>query len=184
MRAETEQRLNGIWYAGEPLPFWLGALEPLYRAGNRLDRWWKRRKPPADLEHARIVVVGNITAGGSGKTPLVIRLCRLLKSAGLKPGGWVLINAHSEPPEPGPFEGFKPAWVDATRIAVANGLGTATHPIINTAMIGAFARLLDMPPLSAIEDAIMDEIATRPEANVAAAREAYEAVHVAGQGDG
>jgi tetraacyldisaccharide 4'-kinase len=33
-----------------------------------------------------IIVVGNITAGGSGKTPLVIRLCHLLRQAGFKPG--------------------------------------------------------------------------------------------------
>jgi tetraacyldisaccharide 4'-kinase len=31
-------------------------------------------------------VVGNITVGGSGKTPLVIRLCRILHEAGLAPG--------------------------------------------------------------------------------------------------
>jgi len=33
-----------------------------------------------------LVVVGNITAGGTGKTPLVIRLCQLAVNIGLKPG--------------------------------------------------------------------------------------------------
>ena len=33
-----------------------------------------------------VIVVGNISAGGSGKTPLVIALCRLLKDSGSKPG--------------------------------------------------------------------------------------------------
>jgi hypothetical protein len=46
------------------------------------------------------------------------------------------------------------ACVDATGIAKKNELGTRTHPIINTAMIGAFARMLEMPPLEAIADAI------------------------------
>jgi tetraacyldisaccharide 4'-kinase len=59
---------------------------PLYRLGNRLDRWVKIRRRPVDLETAYIIVVGNITAGGAGKTPLVIRLCKLLRSAGLNPG--------------------------------------------------------------------------------------------------
>lgn len=33
-----------------------------------------------------IIVVGNLTTGGSGKTPLVIHLARLLKQHGMKPG--------------------------------------------------------------------------------------------------
>ncbi len=86
MRSETELKLNSIWYGGAPVPWWLRLLTPLYRAGNRLDRWWNLRQRPEDLESALIIVVGNITAGGSGKTPLVIRLCNLLRQAGFKPG--------------------------------------------------------------------------------------------------
>lgn len=33
-----------------------------------------------------VVVVGNVTVGGSGKTPLVIYLCQQLQQAGFKPG--------------------------------------------------------------------------------------------------
>ena len=86
MRSDTELKLNSIWYEGKPVPLWLRLLEPVYRQGNRADRWWKSRRRATDLDGAVIVVVGNITAGGSGKTPLVIRLCRLLRAAGLKPG--------------------------------------------------------------------------------------------------
>jgi len=86
MRAETEQRMNAIWYGGAPAPAWMRALTPLYRIGQRLDRWWQLRKRPADLERACIVVIGNLTVGGSGKTPLVIRLCRLLRQAGIPAG--------------------------------------------------------------------------------------------------
>jgi tetraacyldisaccharide 4'-kinase len=86
MRAETAARLNAIWYGGARAPLWLRALEPAYRLGQRLDQWWASRGRPADLEDACIVVVGNITVGGSGKTPLVIRLCRILRDAGLRPG--------------------------------------------------------------------------------------------------
>ncbi|NND56152.1 MAG: tetraacyldisaccharide 4'-kinase [Xanthomonadales bacterium] len=86
MRLETELRLNQIWYGGQAAPWWLQGLVPIYRAGNWLDRWIKSRRQPDDLGAAYIIVVGNITVGGSGKTPLVIRLCQLLRQAGLNPG--------------------------------------------------------------------------------------------------
>jgi len=86
MRAETESKLNGIWYRGDSAPAWLRALVPLYRTGQRLDRWFRSRRQPADLDSACIVVVGNLSVGGSGKTPLVVRLCRLLREKGLRPG--------------------------------------------------------------------------------------------------
>jgi len=86
MRAATENRLNGIWYGGDPAPLWIRGLEPAYRAGQRLDRWWQLRRQPADLQEACIVVVGNLSVGGSGKTPLVVHLCRLLREAGLRAG--------------------------------------------------------------------------------------------------
>ncbi|MGK2926690.1 MAG: tetraacyldisaccharide 4'-kinase [Lysobacterales bacterium] len=86
MRAETAARLNAIWYGDARAPLWLRALEPAYRLGQRLDQWWTSRGRATDLENACIVVVGNITVGGNGKTPLVIRLCRILREAGLRPG--------------------------------------------------------------------------------------------------
>lgn len=33
-----------------------------------------------------VVIVGNITVGGTGKTPLVVALCKALQGAGMKPG--------------------------------------------------------------------------------------------------
>jgi tetraacyldisaccharide 4'-kinase len=86
MRSDTEFKLNKIWYGGQAASWWLRGLAPLYKAGNWLDRWWKLRRRPSDLETVFIIVVGNITVGGSGKTPLVIRLCHLLRQAGFKPG--------------------------------------------------------------------------------------------------
>jgi tetraacyldisaccharide 4'-kinase len=86
MRLQTELRLNEIWYGGEKAPRWLRGLVPLYRAGNRLDRWLGTRRRTDELKSAFIVVVGNITVGGSGKTPLVVRLCQLLREAGFRPG--------------------------------------------------------------------------------------------------
>ncbi len=86
VRADFERRLAGIWYGDAPVPMWLKSLVPLYRLACRIDQWWKTKRKCTDLSAACIVVVGNITTGGSGKTPLVIHLCRLLTEAGLTPG--------------------------------------------------------------------------------------------------
>jgi tetraacyldisaccharide 4'-kinase len=86
MRAKIEQRLNRTWYGAEPPAWWMNLLTPVYWAASRLDRLWKSRRRCEDLAGRCIIVVGNITVGGSGKTPLVIRLCRLAAGAGLRPG--------------------------------------------------------------------------------------------------
>lgn len=99
---------------------------------------------------------------------------------GLKPGGWVLLNAHGLPDDLAPFEGFRLAWVDASEIAVKRRLGTRTHPIINTAMIGAFSRTFGMPPLSALEEAISEEIPVKIDQNIEAAKDAFEQTRLAG----
>lgn len=95
---------------------------------------------------------------------------------GLKPGGWILINAPG-PPEPvNRFSGYRLAYVDATHIALEHRLGTRTHPIVNTAMMGAFAKVLGDPPLEPIEHAIREEVPSKRVENVLAAQEAYGAV--------
>jgi 2-oxoacid:acceptor oxidoreductase gamma subunit (pyruvate/2-ketoisovalerate family) len=103
---------------------------------------------------------------------------------GLKPGGWVLLNSPAPPADLKPFEKFNLAWVDANSIALKNHLGTRTHPIANTPMIGAFARILGMPPIEAIVAAIREDVPGEVKANVRAAEEAYKAVKAAKQAKG
>ena len=93
--------------------------------------------------------------------------------AGLVDGGWILVNTGRPPEEldlPGPFN---VGTVDATAIALANGLGTRTNPIVNTAIIGAFAALTKIVKLESVVEAIPDLVPIKPEANQAAAREAF-----------
>lgn len=80
-------RIERIWYGGTPPPWWLRALVPVYRGL----RWlhlapyrfgWRRARRLA----VPLVVVGNLTAGGSGKTPLVVALVDALRARGLRPG--------------------------------------------------------------------------------------------------
>ena len=95
---------------------------------------------------------------------------------GMQPGGWALLNTPAGFDSGHLFSGFRLASVDATKIAIENGLGTRTHPMVNTAMIGAFARILDMPPIDAVMDAIKADISVKPEKNTLAAQQAFETV--------
>ena len=117
----------------------------------------------------------------------IVQDVRLLDSvdvtAGLKPEGWILVNAPGPPEILDSFSGFNLACADATGIAIQNQLGTRTHPIINTAMIGAFARMLEMPPLNMISNAIEEDIHTKPEQNIQASKDAYESVQLFGPVD-
>lgn len=80
-------RLERIWYGGEPAPWWLHALVPVYRlaralAGGAYAIGLKR----AVRVPVPVVVVGNLSVGGTGKTPLVIALVEALRERGLHPG--------------------------------------------------------------------------------------------------
>ncbi len=97
-------------------------------------------------------------------------------AAGLKAGGWILLNS---PQPPGDFTEQFPhnrvATVDATSIARANGLGTRSVPIVNTALAGAVGRMLEIP---------LHEITASLEhlgfvgANLVAASRAYDEVRL------
>ena len=97
---------------------------------------------------------------------------------GLKLGGWILINSSTAPADRKPFIGYRLAFVDANRIALKNQLGTRTHPIVNTTMIGAFARMAGMPPLDAIREVIRAEIPGTYMQNISAAEDAYREVQL------
>lgn len=76
-----ESRLNAVWYAGAPAPWVLRVLARIYAAGMA----W-RRPITAQRLPVPIIVVGNFTAGGTGKTPVIIALVDYLKAAGYTPG--------------------------------------------------------------------------------------------------
>jgi len=64
---------------------------------------------------------------------------------GHKSDGWIILNS-AEPPDhyAKMFPGRNVATIDATTIAVENGLGTRTVPIVNTTILGAVARVLGL----------------------------------------
>ena len=78
-----------------PVSWLFGALVALRRIAYRRD-WFSSEKLPLP-----VIVVGNITIGGSGKTPLVIALVEQLRAAGYLPG---VISRGYGGTERGPFE--------------------------------------------------------------------------------
>jgi len=98
-------------------------------------------------------------------------------TAGLKPGGSILINSPLKPAAyPRLIERFRVATVDAGGIATRHGLGSQTQPIVNTAILGAFAVSSGLVRLDSVCEAIRTEISTRVEENVLAAVEAAAAM--------
>ncbi len=76
-----------FWYDGTPVPLGVRLIAPLFGAVVALRRrlyrrrWLKQYTLPVP-----VLVIGNVTAGGTGKTPLTIALVNRLREAGWKPG--------------------------------------------------------------------------------------------------
>jgi 2-oxoacid:acceptor oxidoreductase gamma subunit (pyruvate/2-ketoisovalerate family) len=96
---------------------------------------------------------------------------------GLKPGGTILINSD-RPPETyaSLTKSFRVALVDASAIAREHGLGSKTQPVVNTAILGAFAADSGVVGLEAICEAIAEAVPGKREQNIEAARAAARAV--------
>lgn len=98
-------RAPGYWYGDAPVPAIARAGEALYGAGTAL----RRRLYARGVLRSRhpgvpVVVVGNLTAGGAGKTPTTIALVERLQAEGWTPG--VASRGYGR-------DGTEPLWVDA-----------------------------------------------------------------------
>ncbi len=99
-------KIEKMWWDDKSPPASLTLISHLYRLINHLNLTARKRRciaPPLPL-----ISVGNLTAGGSGKTPFVIWLAGLLKQDGYRPvlicrgdGGKTrephLVNDESDP---------------------------------------------------------------------------------------
>lgn len=87
MKARVIAWLERRWYGGVPPAWPLCALATLY--GVAVQRRRARfLEGPLSVERVAlpVVVVGNLTVGGAGKTPLVIALVEALRARGWRPG--------------------------------------------------------------------------------------------------
>jgi tetraacyldisaccharide 4'-kinase len=79
--------LNGIWYGKSPLRFALLPVSAAYVGLTRLRRTaYRRGWRPTVQTPVPVIVVGNVSVGGTGKTPFVIWLAEQLKQRGRKVG--------------------------------------------------------------------------------------------------
>ncbi len=71
------------WYSR---PDWLLLFAPLAALFRLLAAWRRRNQSAAAMPSpVPVLVVGNIVVGGTGKTPVIIELCRALRAAGRRP---------------------------------------------------------------------------------------------------
>jgi pyruvate ferredoxin oxidoreductase gamma subunit/2-oxoisovalerate ferredoxin oxidoreductase gamma subunit len=105
-----------------------------------------------------------------------------LKSAGvtkgLKEAAWMLINSAKDPAEFAHLKGVAVATVDATDIGRRYKLGTPTAPIVNTAIVGAFAQFTGLATLDSLAEAIRAAVPAKANENVAAALAGAQSVCV------
>ena len=86
-RGKLTRLFNSIWYGGNPLKWLLWPAGWLYRAAAVLRRALYQRGMIRAVELAvPVVVVGNVTVGGTGKTPCIVWLADALKKRGLSTG--------------------------------------------------------------------------------------------------
>lgn len=78
--------LESAWYKGASWLYLLLPVSWLFQvlAVIRKRRLLARQQPLS--KNVPVVVIGNISVGGTGKTPLIMTLARQLKKAGYKPG--------------------------------------------------------------------------------------------------
>ncbi len=79
--------LNRIWYERRSPPWWLVPLSSIYGAAVRSRSYlYAKRLRRSIRVSVPVVVVGNLSVGGTGKTPLVCWLVARLAELGFRPG--------------------------------------------------------------------------------------------------
>lgn len=124
-----DETLQAGWYGGKRVPWWCAPLAALYGSVTAIRRclyrlgWLRAVRLPCP-----VIVVGNITVGGTGKTPLTLALVEALRARGFRPG--VVSRGHGgsqrEPmllgDLPNPAEvGDEPSLIRASGVPVAVG---------------------------------------------------------------
>lgn len=78
--------MNKFWSNKTVLHLPLLPISWIFGAIARLRRWWLTHLSKPYRAPVPVIIVGNISVGGNGKTPVVIWLVELLRRAGYKPG--------------------------------------------------------------------------------------------------
>jgi 2-oxoacid:acceptor oxidoreductase gamma subunit (pyruvate/2-ketoisovalerate family) len=95
-------------------------------------------------------------------------------NATLKPGGLILINNALTTNDFRGLRKFRCALIDALAVSEEVGLGAT----INTAILGSYAKASGELSMDYLEQAIKETVPAKIEANIKAARRAYELTRV------
>jgi tetraacyldisaccharide 4'-kinase len=144
-RPTASEFLARHWYALSPISVLLYPFSLVFRFAVAARRLLFRLGVLASVRlRIPVVVVGNLTVGGTGKTPLVLALVKELRRSGLRPGilsrgyggsgaGPREVAAGEDPERVGdePLllaeRSGCPVWIGADRVAAARAL-CAAHP--------------------------------------------------------
>ncbi len=122
----------------------------------------------SQIERADIVVVLD---------PTLFTAVNILGS--LKPTGWLLVNTSQQPDELDVTAGINVATVDAAAIALKFHLIKEGAPIVNTPMLGVFARAAGIVDVEHMEKGLKWKLSgTAAATNIAALRAAYEEARI------
>ncbi|ORU93974.1 MAG: tetraacyldisaccharide 4'-kinase [Cycloclasticus sp. symbiont of Bathymodiolus heckerae] len=87
MSHKTSRFFDSMWYGQRPVALLFVPLSWLFSLVTKLRYFlYKKGWLKSTRLSVPVVIVGNITVGGTGKTPVVIWVAELLKSAGYSPG--------------------------------------------------------------------------------------------------
>ncbi len=85
--SNLEQKITQAWYLNKKWIFALYPLEVLYHFIFKIRKFcFKVGIFRSFRANVPVIIVGNILVGGTGKTPVVIEIIKLLKIAGYQPG--------------------------------------------------------------------------------------------------
>jgi len=138
-----EQRLTKLWYRDAAGPSLLQPLSWLYDAIIRLRRGAYSRGWFTTYRVGKpVVVVGNLTVGGTGKTPLVIWLARHLTERGLKVG--IVSRGYGSDPkeEPRLVDPSTSGWQEVGDEPVLLARGTGCDTVVGRDRVAAARALV------------------------------------------
>ena len=99
---------------------------------------------------------------------------------GLGKDGWLIVNSRQAPDEIEVEGEFQIATADATNVCQELGLIVAGHTIVNTAILGAFARATGLLNMANLEKIIGERFPKEDvDVNISAIRKTYEITKVA-----
>ncbi|MGB6065650.1 MAG: 2-oxoacid:acceptor oxidoreductase family protein [Desulfomonilaceae bacterium] len=128
------------------------------------------------LDNVPIVERGEIKHPSS----IIVLDSSLLRKVGIaqgaEPGALILLSCREHENQITIEGPFRVAGVDAAKIALQYGLGSKMAPIINTIILGAYARITDDLTLPNLLEAIETGVPVNPKQNMAAAEAAYHEV--------